>query len=116
MNTLVYQSKSRAVLRSILEVLEPTPPESSSPTTSQGTTAESDTDGIDSVTLHSFVRDSHGAHLENFPFAFVMFGILLTGATATLWGILLTSAWLAAIGFSITLAGCALYGWSLYDE
>jgi hypothetical protein len=84
--------------------------------TSLGTGAESDIDGLDSVTLHSLVRDPHGAHLENFPFAFMKFAILMTGVTATLWGILLTSAWLAAIGFSITLAGCALYGWSLYDE
>jgi hypothetical protein len=84
--------------------------------TSQETGAGSEMAALDSVTLHSLVRDSHGAHLENFPFAFMMFGILLTGVTATLWGILLTSAGLAVIGFAITLAGCALYGWSLYDE
>jgi hypothetical protein len=72
--------------------------------------------GLDSATLHSLVHDAHGAHLENFPFAFSVFSILVTGSTATIWGIILTSAWLTVIGFPITLAGCALYGWSLYDE
>ncbi len=83
---------------------------------SLGTAAESDLDGHDSVSLHSLVHDPHGAHLENFPFAFMMFAVWITGVTATVWGILLTSAGLAAIGFAITLASCALYGWSLYDE
>jgi hypothetical protein len=68
------------------------------------------------LALHWLVRDSHGAHLENFPFAIMMFAVWITGVTATVWGILLASAWLAAIGFCVTLVACALYGWSLYDE
>jgi hypothetical protein len=116
MNTLVYPSESRTALRRVLEVHEPTAPKPGNTSTSPEAGAESDLNELDAVSLHSLVRDPHGAHLENFQFAFMMFGILLTGVTAVVWGILLTSAWLAAIGFSITLAGCALYGWSLYDE
>lgn len=116
MNALIYPSESRAALRRVLEAQELTPPEPGNPMSSLGTAAESDLDGLDSVSLHSLVHDPHGAHLENFPFAIMMFAILITGVTTTLWGVLLTSAGLAAIGFFITLAGCALYGWSLYDE
>lgn len=115
-DTLVYPSESRTALRRVLEVHEPMALKPGNTSTAPEAGAESDTDRLDSVSLHSLVRDPHGAHLDNFPFAFLMFAILLTGVTTTLWGILLTSAWLTVIGFSITLAGCALYGWSLYDE
>jgi hypothetical protein len=117
MNTLTLPGKPSEVIKRAREVYaEREPPQPQNPATWPGTEAISDARIFPPLSLHSLVRDSHGAHLENFPFAIMMFAVLLTGVTAVVWGILLTSAWLAAIGFSLTLVGCALYGWSLYDE
>ena len=73
-------------------------------------------------TLHSFhsphqlAEDAHGSHLVNFPFAFAVFMMLMTGLTAIGWGIIVTNAWPAAVGFLTMLVGCFLYGWSLHDD
>jgi len=61
-------------------------------------------------------RDANSPDLVNFPFAFTVSMILMTGLTAIGWGITVTSAWLTVVGLLITLAGCALYGWSLCDD
>jgi hypothetical protein len=66
--------------------------------------------------LHWLAKDLNGSHLVNFPFAFAIFMILMTGSMLVGLGVVVTNAWLAIAGVLITLVGSFLHGWSLYDD
>ncbi len=66
--------------------------------------------------LRHFTEDSNTSQLVNFPFAFVVSIMVLSGVLAMGWGMVLAEVSLAVVGFILSLSGAALYGCSLSDD
>ena len=123
MNTLLSHTDPRETVDRTRPVRDrPSPAEPRRPVPSKRTEATSSYSATTAPQPHAntwvrwLSRDANSPDLVNFPFAFTVSMILMTGPTVMGWGITITGAWLTVVGFLITLGGCALYGWSLYED
>ena len=112
MNTLLSHTDPRETVDRTRPVRDrPSPAEPRRPVPSKRTEATSSYSATTAPQPHAntwirwLSRDANSPDLVNFPFAFTVSMILMTGLTVMGWGITITGAWLTVVGFLITLGG-----------